>query len=167
MEAAAAGQRRPLRGAGSKMLARSSRRSTVVSAAAESPAGELVEELVATSPVATSPVEEITVEVATEPDYSFQDERMIPIDMFLKEWEIADNKVKEFAFDKDLPEEGAKTKENSLRNSLYAMAMAALTQVTTVLDECIQGDKVTKSGKEPVVEVYAYPGHHEQRANRF
>ena len=92
---------------------------------------------------------------------------MIPIDKFLKEWEIADNKVKEFAFDKDLPEERAKAKEKSLKNSLYALVMAALTQVTTVLDENIQGDKVTKSVKDPVVEVYAYPGHHEQRANRL
>ena len=92
---------------------------------------------------------------------------MIPIDKFLKDWEIADNKVKEFAFDKDLPEERAKAKEKQLRNSLYALAMAALTQVTTVLDDFIQGDKVTKSVKDPVVEVYAYPGHHELRANRL
>ena len=53
--------------------------------------------------------------------------------------------IKEFAFDKDMPEERNKAKEKSLKNSLYALVMAALTQVTTVLDDCIQGDKVTKS----------------------
>jgi hypothetical protein len=104
-------------GAMPKAGARQERRATEVTAAKPSPAAE---------PAADVPSDNGAAEVATEQDYSFQDEHMIPIDKFLKDWEISSNKVKGFAFDKDLPAERAKAKEKSLKTSLYALVMAAL-----------------------------------------
>ena len=121
----------------------------------------------AAEPAADAPGGDVPVEVATEKDYSFQDEHVIPIDKFVNEWRGCDKAVKEVSFDPDLSEKGRQSKDKALRTSLLALVVSALSQVASTLDGNIQADKVTKGVLKPVVGVYAYPGHHEQKANRL
>ena len=92
---------------------------------------------------------------------------MIKIADFIKEWRKCGKDVKEFSFDPGLSEKGHQSKDKALRTSLLALVVSALSQVATTLDGNIQADKVTKGVLKPVVGVYAYPGHHEQKANRL
>ena len=121
----------------------------------------------AAEPAADAPGGDVSVEVATEKDYSFQDEHVIPIDEFVNEWRGCGKAVKEFSFDPGLSEKGHQSKDKALRTSLLALVVSALSLVATTLDGNIQAGKVTRCVVKPAVEVFAYPGHHEQKANRL
>ena len=118
-------------------------------------------------PAADAPGGDVSVEVATEKDYSFQCEHSIPIDDFVTAWKGCEKAVKEFSFDPDLSEKGHQSKDKALKNSLFALVVSALSQAAATLDDGIQSGKVTKGVNKPVAGVYAYPGHHEQKANRL
>ena len=107
-----------------------------------------------------------TDEVATEPDYSFKDEHSIKVAKFLKEWRAVDKKITKFSFAPALTDAAHQLKDKMLRTSLLALAHTAVQQLATTLEGGIQAEKLTMCVKEPVVEVFAYPGHHEQGINR-
>ena len=107
-----------------------------------------------------------TDEVATEPDYSFKDELSIKVAKFLKEWRAVDKKITKFSFNPVLTDAAHQLKDKMLRTSLLALAHTAVQQLATTLEGGIQAEKLTLCVKEPVVEVFAYPGHHEQGINR-
>ena len=92
---------------------------------------------------------------------------MIKIADFIKEWRKCGKDVKEFSFDPGLSEKGHQSKDKALRTSLLALVAGAISQLATTLDANIQAGNVTRSVVKPAVEVFAYPGHHEQKANRL
>ena len=105
-------------------------------------------------------------EITAEPDYSFQKEHLIAIDTFVRDWHLYEKAVREFSIDPNWPGQRLICNAKTLKNALLGLVTAALLQLSSTIDENIQPEKVTKSVSKPAVEVYAFLGHHEQKANR-